>query len=81
MNRHKQAQIIRRLKAKEAEIVCKVEQSPQEFDPSKMNVNIEFPKPTDIVVRMSFNMENKKPDIPLHTNRVSKLRQITQEKF
>ena len=69
-----------------------MQQSPEEFDSSKLKINIEFPKPRNITVGMSFNFKNQQQlldelleEVATITgtlkNKVAEPAPTTQEKF
>ena len=68
------------MKAKEAEIIRQMQQSPKQFDPSKLKIDVECPEPRDIASGMSYKIQNKQPVAPKATNRIPKPAR-TQEKF
>ena len=68
------------MKAEEAEIIRQMQQSPKQFDPSKLKINVECPEPRNIGSGMSFNIQNQQPLTPQPTNTISQPAQ-TQEKF
>ena len=57
-----------------------MQQSPKQFDPSKLKINVECPEPRDIASGMSFNIQNQQPVTPQPTNRIPQPAQ-TQGKF
>ena len=59
VNRHKQDQIISELKVKEAEIIRQMQQSPKQFDPSKLIINIECQEPSNFAGGLNFNVQNQ----------------------
>ena len=58
-----------------------MQQSPKDFDPSKLKIKIERPEPRDIAACINFNIQSQQPVIEQRTNMPSKLVQTTQEKF
>ena len=58
-----------------------MQQSPKDFDPSKLKIKIECPEPRDIAAGIKFNIQNQQPIIKQRTNMPSEFVQTTQEKF
>ena len=58
-----------------------MQQSPKDFDPSKLKIKIECPEPRDIAAGINFNIQNQQPIIKQRTNMPSEFVQTTQEKF
>ena len=58
-----------------------MQQSPKDFDPSKLKIKIECPEPRDIAAGINFSIQNQQPIIKQRTNMPSQLVQTTQEKF
>ena len=79
VNHLKQDQIISELKAKEVEMLRQMQQSPKQFDSSKLKINIECPEPRNIASGMSFKIQNPQPIAPQRTN--TEPAGNTQEKF
>ena len=58
-----------------------MQQSPKQFDPSKLKVNIECPEPGTIANGMDYNIQNLQQITAPRTNRLPEPAQTTQEKF
>ena len=68
------------MKAEEAKIIRQMQQSPKQFDPSKLKIDVECPEPMEIANGMSYHIQNQQPVAPQATNRIPQPAQ-TQEKF
>ena len=73
--------MINELKTKEAEMLRQMQQSPKQFDSSKLKINIECPEPRNIASGMSFKIQNPQPITPQRTKSLPEPAQTTQEKF
>ena len=77
----KQDQIRSEMKAKAAEILGQTQQSPKQFNPSKLKIDKECQEERNIAGGMSNNIQNPQPITPQRTNRLPEAAQSTQEKF
>jgi len=50
---------IAELKQKEATIIRKMQQKPQEFDPTKLEIQIDCPEPKNIAAGLTYNIKNE----------------------
>ena len=57
-----------------------MQQSPKQFDPSKLKIDVECPEPMEIANGMSYHIQNQQPVAPQATNRIPQPAQ-TQGKF
>ena len=58
-----------------------MQQSPQQYDPSQLKINIECPEPGTIANGMGYNIKNLQQITAPRTNRLPEPAQTTQEKF
>ena len=68
----KQNEVIAELKQKEATIIRKMQQKPQEFDPTKLEIQIDFPEPKNIAAEMTYNIKNEQSIIQRPAQIISK---------
>ena len=81
LNRLKQDQIISELTVKEAEMLRQMQQYPKQFDPSKLEINIECPEPGTKTNGMGYNINNLQQITASRTNMLPEPAQTSQEKF
>ena len=68
----KQNEVIAELKQKEATIIRKMQQKPQEFDPTKLEIQIDCPEPKNIAAEMTYNIKNEQSIIQRPAQIISK---------
>ena len=57
-----------------------MQESPKQFDPRKLKINIEYPEPRNIASGMGFKIQNQQSIIPQRAHSIPQAVQ-TQEKF
>ena len=68
----KQNEVIAELKQKEATIIRKMQQKPQEFDPTKLEIQIDCPQPENIAAGIGFHIKNEQSIIQRPAQIISK---------